>query len=350
MNSLTRQDSVKGGRVGASDLPKWGPERCDVALASKTVLRQASAPQPRKCSPRRSSSLPSHHASAQPHPHHLAQGGPLRVSRGLPDQEEPGVALPGSSSPPGSFSKPHPRWRPGHPPLSSDSRGLRQPRAALGSGGIHSPPVPAGIRAGCHRLRAAAAAGPAPESERERGCECAQRPAVGLCVSCVCGVARACVSVSVRVRADTATPASRRAGLLPAEGPDAGRGASEAGDHCVCRSVRPSGSFHRPLRCRPSRPSAGCFHGHKRAPRHTPRGGGRAGLQPAAAVAPCEAAAPRTAEPRAPAERASRPRPASGTSHPAVSRSTPPPPPPVHSTAGGKVAPGAAPVRGQPHP
>lgn len=67
-----------------------------------------------------------------------------------------------------------------------------------------------------------------------------------------------------------------------------------------------------------------------------------------AAVAPCEAAA-RTAEPRAPAERAARPRPASGTQDPTVSQSTPPPPPPAHSTAGGKVAPGAGPVRGQPH-
>lgn len=126
----------------------------------------------------------------------------------------------------------------GRPQLSLDSQGLRKTRAALESGGIHSPPVPAGIRAGCHRLRAAAAAGPAPESERERGYECAQRPAVALCVSCVCGVARACVSVSVRVRADTATPASRRAGLPPAEGPGAGRGASGAGDPCVCRSGR----------------------------------------------------------------------------------------------------------------
>lgn len=50
----------------------------------------------------------------------------------------------------------------------------------------------------------------------------------------------------------------------------------------IAASVRPAssvaGSLHRPLRCRPSRPSAVCFHGHKRAPRHTPRGGGRAGL------------------------------------------------------------------------
>lgn len=254
-----------------------------MALASKTIFHQASAPPLRKCSPRRWSSLPSHHASAQPHPHHLTQGGPLGVSQGSPDQEEPGVTLPGSSSPPESLFKPHPRWRPGRPQLSPDSRGLRQPWAALGYRGIHSPPVPAGIRAGCHRLRAAAAAGPAPESERERGCECAQRPAVALCVSCVCGVARACVSVNVRVRADTATPASRRAGLPPAEGPGTGRGASGAGDHCVCLSVRPfsrlPGSLHRPFRCRPSSPSAGCFHGHKRAPRHTPPGGGRAGLQ-----------------------------------------------------------------------
>lgn len=162
----------------------------------------------------------------------------MGVLRGSPDQEEPRVALPGSSSSPRSLSKPHPRWRPGSPQLSPDSQGLRQPPAALGSGGIHSPPVPTGIGAGCHRLRAAAAAGPAPESERERGCECARRPAVALCVSCVCGVARACVSVSVRVRADTATPASRRAGLQPAEGLGAGRRTSGNGDHCVCRSVR----------------------------------------------------------------------------------------------------------------
>lgn len=200
---------------------------------------------------------------------------------GSPDQEEPRrVALPASSSPPRSLSKPHPRWRPGSPQLSLDSRGPRQPPAALGSGGIHSPPVLTGIRAGCHHLPAAAAAGPAPESERERGCECARRPAVALCVSCVCGVARACVSVSVRVRADTATPASRRVGLLPAEGPGAGRRTSGAGDHCVCRSVRLCSQIpsQASLRCRPSRPSAVCFHGHKRAPRHTPRGGGRAGL------------------------------------------------------------------------
>lgn len=62
-----------------------------------------------------------------------------------------------------------------------------------------------------------------------------------------------------------------------------------------------------------------------------------------AAAAPCEVAAPRTAKPRAPAERAPRPRPASATSLPTVSQFTPPPPPPAHSTAGGKVAPGAAP-------
>lgn len=227
-----------------------------MALASKTIFHQASAPPLRKCSPRRWSSLPSHHASAQPHPHHLTQGRPLGVSQGSPDQEEPGVTLPGSSSPPESLFKPHPRWRPGRPQLSPDSRGLLQPRAALGSRGIHSPPVPAGIRAGCHRLRAAAAAGPALESERERGCECAQRPAVALCVSCVCGVARACVSVSVRVRADTATPASRRAELPPAEGPGTGRGASGL-EITVCLSVRPfsrlPGSLHRPFRCRPSR-------------------------------------------------------------------------------------------------
>lgn len=157
---------------------------------------------------------------------------------GIPRPRRTRSGSPWLISAPGSLSKPHPRWRPGSPQLSTDSQGLRQPPAALGSGGIHSPPVPTGIREGCHRLRAAAAAGPAPESERERGCECARRPAVALCVSCVCGVARACVSVSVRVRADTATPASRRAGLQPAEGPGAGRRTSGDGDHCVCPSVR----------------------------------------------------------------------------------------------------------------
>lgn len=209
-----------------------------MALANKTVLHQDSAPPPRKCSPRRSSSLPSHHASAQPLPHHLAQGGPLGVLRGSPDQEEPGVALPGSSSPsPGLFPSPTPAGGQGSL-CSARIPGVSASRpAALGSGGIHSPPIPTGIRAGCHRLRAAAAAGPASESERERGCECARRPAVALCVSCVCGVARACVSVSVRVRADTATPASRRA-MLPAEGLGAGRRTSGAGDRCVRPSVR----------------------------------------------------------------------------------------------------------------
>lgn len=258
------------------------------------------------------------------------------------------MALPGSSSPPGSLSKPHPRWRPVRPQRSPDSQGLRQPPAALGSGGIHSPPVPAGIRAGCHRLPAAAAAGPAPESERERGCECARRPAVALCVSCVCGVARACVSVSVRVRADTATPASCRAGLPPAEGPSLGGVPQRLG---ITVSVGPSGSaagsLHRALRCRPSSFSAGRFHGHKRASRHTPRGGGL-GSGATAAAAPSEAAAPRTAKPRAPAERAPRPRPASGTSYSAVSSL--PQPPAAHSTAGGKVASGATPARIQPHP
>lgn len=322
-----------------------------MALASKTIFHQASAPPLRKCSPRRWSSLPSHHASAQPHPHHLTQGLPLGVSQGSPDQEEPGVTLPGSSSPPESLFKPHPRWRPGRPQLSPDSRGLLQPRAALGSRGIHSPPVPAGIRAGCHRLRAAAAAGPAPESGRERGCECAQRPAVALCVSCVCGVARACVSVSVRVRADTATPASRRAELPPAEGPGTGRGASGAGDHCLSVGPAlqpaprlPSQAF--PLQTLP--PAASTATSALPDSRH--RAGAALGSGAAAAVAPCEAAAPRTAEPRAPAERAPPAPPRLGTSHRAVSRSTPPPPPPAHSTAGGKVAPGAAPVRGQSHP
>lgn len=223
------------------------------------------------------------------------------------------MTLPGSSSPPESLFKPHPRWRPGRPQLSPDSRGLRQPWTALGSRGIHSPPVPAGIRAGCHRLREAAAAGPAPESERERGCECAQRPAVALCVSCVCGVARACVSVNVRVRADTATPASRRAGLPPAEGPGTGRGASGAGDHCVCLSVRPfsrlpSQAF--PLADPPAPPPAAST-ATSALPDTRHRAGAALGSGAAAAVAPCEAAAPRTAEPRAPAERAPRPRPAS---------------------------------------
>lgn len=98
-----------------------------MALASKTVLHQDSAPPPRKCSPRRSSSLPSHHAFAQPLPHHLAQGGPLGVLRGSPDQEEPGVALPGSSSPsPVSFQAP--------PPLAA-----REPSAQPGFPG--SPPA-----------------------------------------------------------------------------------------------------------------------------------------------------------------------------------------------------------------
>lgn len=142
------------------------------------------------------------------------------------------MTLSGSSFPPESLFKPHPRWRPGRPQLSPDSRGLRQPWAALGSRGIHSPPVPAGIRAGCHRLRAAAAAGPAPESKRERGCECAQRPAVALCVSCVCGVARACARRHCHPRLPPRRAAARR-------GPGHGAGCLR-GWRSLCLSVGPA--------------------------------------------------------------------------------------------------------------
>lgn len=55
-----------------------------MALASKTGFHQASASPPRKCSPRRSSSLPSHHASAQPLPPPPCAGWSLGGLTGIP--------------------------------------------------------------------------------------------------------------------------------------------------------------------------------------------------------------------------------------------------------------------------
>lgn len=127
-----------------------------------------------------------------------------------------------------------------------------------------------------------------------------------------------CVSVSERVRADTAT-APPSAAALPRRGPPPGRGPGRG----VRQGPRPGG-------CRPPSPArraaasaglsaarplppplpAGSFHGHTHAHGGHSRGAGAATGFAAAAAAPGEAAAaPRTAELRAPAGRVPGPAP-----------------------------------------
>lgn len=87
----------------------------------------------------------------------------------------------------------------------------------------------------------------------------------------------ACVSVSERVRADTATPASRRRASASA-GPAARRGPSAAGVRAEAGrlSVRPrrpgASSLRRPFHCETPPPplSAGSFHGHTHTRSHAP--------------------------------------------------------------------------------
>lgn len=103
-------------------------------------------------------------------------------------------------------------------------------------------------------------------------------------------------------------------------------------------------SLHRPLSAAdPPAPPPSASTATSALPDTRHGAGAALGSGATAAAAPCEVAAPRTAKPRAPAERAPRPHPTSATPLRAVSQFTPPPPPPAHSTAGGKVAPGAAP-------
>ena len=188
------------------------------------------------------------------------------------------MVSPSHSPPAVSPSKPHPYRRRGCPSVSAPTPAVSPSPPAAGApirrNSLTSSPSRDPGRA---PPPAAAAAGPARECECECGCGCARCPAGSARVVCLWRVPCVCVSVSERVRADTATPASCRRASASA-GPAAGRGPSAAGVRAeACRlSVRPRGpgtrSLHRPF-CSEAPPPplpTGSFHGHTHTHRHTP--------------------------------------------------------------------------------
>ncbi|XP_077908577.1 uncharacterized protein LOC110597848 [Ictidomys tridecemlineatus] len=315
-----------------------------------------------KCSPRRSSFVSSHLASAHPHPHYpharWSPGGlkgipkPGRTGGGSPGlilpllvllQAPPPLAeggllrlLPGlPQSPPATSAQ---IWRNSLTPSPSRDPGDRRLRAAAAAG-----------------LRAGASVRGAWRARRARPWLYACRVSVAWPVRVsVCVCERACARRHRRPRLPAAAPLPRRG-----RAPGRGRASVRQGPRRRL-SVRP-----RPPRPAPSAglPAASPSAPRPRGPADTrtltdthPPGGGLAGSA-AAAAAPWEAAAPR---PRGPAEPG---HPLSGP--PALlTRRGPGPVATAHSTAGGKLAagraaPGAqrppatarfAPAQGRPHP